>query len=156
MGARMIPFGEWEMPERYTSIIEEHHATRLAAGLFDLSHMGEIYVSGAAAAELAQYLLANDISALPVDAALYSPMCNDDGGIVDDLIVYHLGYAANGPLAVALEDPRDRLVVWEGPAHRLPRFRQAGLAVKEKALPLPHEEAQGRSKVKKEPARDRL
>jgi aminomethyltransferase len=100
MGARMIPFGEWEMPERYTGIIEEHNATRTTAGLFDLSHMGEIYVSGAAASELVQYLLTNDISALPVDAALYSPMCNDDGGIVDDLIVYHLGYAATHYLLV--------------------------------------------------------
>ena len=100
MGARMIPFGEWEMPERYTGIIEEHRATRTAAGLFDLSHMGEIYVSGAAASDLVQYLLTNDISALPVDAALYSPMCNDDGGIVDDLIVYHLGYAATHYLLV--------------------------------------------------------
>jgi aminomethyltransferase len=100
MGARMIPFGEWEMPERYTGIIEEHNATRAAAGLFDLSHMGEIYVSGAAASDLVQYLLTNDISALPVDTALYSPMCNDDGGIVDDLIVYHLGYAATHYLLV--------------------------------------------------------
>jgi aminomethyltransferase len=62
--------------------------------------MGEIYVSGAAASDLVQYLLANDISALPVDAALYSPMCNDDGGVVDDLIVYHLGYAATHYLLV--------------------------------------------------------
>jgi aminomethyltransferase len=100
MGARMIPFGEWEMPERYTGIIEEHNATRTAAGLFDLSHMGELYISGAAASDLVQYLLTNDISALPVDAALYSPMCNDEGGIVDDLIVYHLGYAATHYLLV--------------------------------------------------------
>src|SRR5436309_9064432 len=100
MGARMIPFGEWEMPERYTGIIEEHNATRTAAGLFDLSHMGEMYVSGAAASDLVQYLLTNDISTLPVDAALYSPMCNDNGGIVDDLIVYHLGYAATHYLLV--------------------------------------------------------
>src|SRR5918911_519631 len=91
LDARMIPFGEWEMPERYT---------RTTAGLFDLSHMGEIYVSGVAASDLVQYLLTNDISTLPVDAALYSPMCNDDGGIVDDLIVYHLGYAATHYLLV--------------------------------------------------------
>src|SRR5579875_3995512 len=66
LGARMVPFGEWEMPERYTSIIEEHRATRTAAGLFDLSHMGEFYISGAAATDLVQYLVTNDISALPL------------------------------------------------------------------------------------------
>ena len=94
LGARMIPFGEWEMPERYSSIIEEHRATRTAAGLFDLSHMGEVYVSGPAAPHLVQYLLTNDIAAMPLEGALYSPMCRPDGGIVDDLIVYHLGYSA--------------------------------------------------------------
>ncbi len=88
LGARMIPFGDWEMPERYSGIIEEHQATRNAAGLFDLSHMGEIYVLGVAAHELVQYLLTNDISGLELDAALYSPMCRHDGGIVDDVIVY--------------------------------------------------------------------
>ncbi len=100
LGARMIPFGEWEMPERYTGIIEEHTATRTAAGLFDLSHMGEFYISGAAATELVQYLLANDVAALPVDGALYSPMCRDDGGIVDDVIVYRLGFTATHYLLV--------------------------------------------------------
>jgi aminomethyltransferase len=100
LGARMIPFGEWEMPERYTSIIEEHNATRQAAGLFDLSHMGEFYISGAAATDLVQYLLTNDISGLAVDSALYSPMCRDDGGIVDDVIVYRLGFATTHYLLV--------------------------------------------------------
>jgi aminomethyltransferase len=92
LGARMVSFGEWEMPERYTSIIEEHRATRTAAGLFDLSHMGEFLVSGAAAADLVQYLVTNDVATLPVDGALYAPMCQDDGGIVDDIIVYRPGY----------------------------------------------------------------
>jgi aminomethyltransferase len=100
LGARMIPFGEWEMPERYTGIIEEHTATRTAAGLFDLSHMGEFYISGAAATDLVQYLLANDVAALPVDGALYSPMCRDDGGIVDDVIVYRLGFTTTHYLLV--------------------------------------------------------
>ena len=92
LGARMIPFGDWEMPERYTGIIEEHRATRTAAGLFDLSHMGEFLVSGAAAGDLVQRLVTNDVATLPVDGALYSPMCQDDGGIVDDIIVYRPGY----------------------------------------------------------------
>ncbi len=93
LGARMVPFGEWEMPERYSGTIEEHRATRAAAGLFDLSHMGEVYVSGAAATDLVQYLITNDVSTLAPDAAVYAPMCRDDGGIVDDIIVYRLGYA---------------------------------------------------------------
>jgi len=92
LGARMVPFGEWEMPERYTSIMEEHRATRTAAGLFDLSHMGEFLISGAAAGDLVQYLVTNDVATLPVDGALYAPICQDDGGIVDDIIVYRPGY----------------------------------------------------------------
>ncbi len=112
LGARMIPFGEWEMPERYTSIIDEHNATRRAAGLFDLSHMGEFDISGVAARDLVQYLLTNDISALEVDAALYSPMCRDDGGIVDDVIVYHLGYETPHYLLVVNASNIDKDLAW--------------------------------------------
>ncbi len=100
LGARMIPFGEWEMPERYTGIIEEHHATRTAAGLFDLSHMGEFYISGPAASDLVGYLLTNDPRDLAPGAAIYSPMCRDDGGIVDDVILYLLPFTATRYLLV--------------------------------------------------------
>ena len=90
LGARMAPFGGWHMPIDYGSIVEEHNATRTAAGLFDLSHMGEFYVSGPGALRLVNTLITNDISGLPPARAVYSPMCRDDGTIVDDIIVYHL------------------------------------------------------------------
>jgi aminomethyltransferase len=90
LGARMAPFGGWDMPIDYGSIIEEHKATRTAAGLFDLSHMGEFYVTGAGAFGLVSALITNDPSTLPTGQGQYSPMCRDDGTIVDDVIVYHL------------------------------------------------------------------
>jgi aminomethyltransferase len=90
LGARMVPFAGWHMPLHYGSILEEHRATRAAAGLFDLSHMGEFQVSGADAFTLVNTLLTNDITDLPTSHALYSPICRDDGTIVDDIIVYHL------------------------------------------------------------------
>jgi aminomethyltransferase len=86
----MAPFGGWDMPIDYGSIIEEHKATRTAAGLFDLSHMGEFYVTGAAAFDLVTTLITNDPSTLPTGQGQYSPMCRDDGTIVDDVIVYHM------------------------------------------------------------------
>jgi aminomethyltransferase len=90
LGARMAPFGGWEMPIDYGSILEEHRATRTAAGLFDLSHMGEFHVTGPAAFDLVDELITNDISTLPTGRGLYSPMCRDDGTIIDDVIVYHM------------------------------------------------------------------
>jgi aminomethyltransferase len=86
----MAPFGGWEMPIDYGSILEEHRATRTAVGLFDLSHMGEFYVSGPAALDLVSALITNDPTSLAPGRGQYSPMCRDDGTIVDDVIVYHL------------------------------------------------------------------
>ena len=76
------------MPVQYTSILEEHAAVRKAAGLFDVSHMGEFHVTGHQAAAFLDKLLVNSIAAAPVGKAIYSPMCQRDGGVVDDLIVY--------------------------------------------------------------------
>ncbi len=90
LGARMAPFGGWHMPIDYGSIVEEHNATRTTAGLFDLSHMGEFYVGGPGALCLVNTLITNDISMVPASRAVYSPMCRDDGTIVDDIIAYHL------------------------------------------------------------------
>jgi len=95
LGARMAPFGGWDMPIDYGSIVEEHRATRAAAGLFDLSHMGEFHVTGPGALQLIDQLITNDASPLPLGKGLYSPMCRDDGTIVDDVIVYHLPGAAH-------------------------------------------------------------
>ena len=112
LGARMIPFGEWEMPERYAGVIAEHRATRTAAGMFDVSHMGEIYISGVGATDLVQYLLTNDVSSLEQDAAHYSLICRDDGGIVDDVIVYRLGYAAVHYLLVVNASNVSKDLLW--------------------------------------------
>ena len=93
LGARFTEFGGWEMPVRYGSIIEEHQAVRHAAGLFDLSHMGELRVSGEGAADGLAAALVNDPGRLKVGRAGYSLLCTADGGIIDDLIVYRLGPA---------------------------------------------------------------
>jgi len=87
-GARFVSFGGWEMPVQYSGILEEHRAVREAAGLFDVSHMGEFQVSGADAAHFLDWLLVNEISTKAIGKAVYSPMCAEDGGVVDDLIVY--------------------------------------------------------------------
>jgi len=89
-GARLIPFSGWEMPVQYTSILEEHRAVRETAGLFDVSHMGEINVNGKDAEAFLDYMMTNDISKLKEGRALYTIMCYPDGGCVDDLLVYRL------------------------------------------------------------------
>jgi aminomethyltransferase len=84
----MVPFAGWEMPVQYRSILEEHKVVRSAAGLFDVSHMGELTVRGRDARRFLNALVTNDVGKLYAGRALYSPMCRDDGGVVDDLIVY--------------------------------------------------------------------
>lgn len=87
-GARFIAFGGWNMPVQYTSILQEHKAVREAAGLFDVSHMGEFHVQGSDAALFLDRLLVNAVDGTPIGKAVYSPMCNSEGTVVDDLIVY--------------------------------------------------------------------
>src|SRR5690606_10867269 len=87
--ARMVDFGGWDMPIQYQSLIEEHHAVRQHSGVFDVSHMHIIDVDGADAKAWLQTLLANDVEKLKeTGQALYSAMLNEQGGVVDDLIVY--------------------------------------------------------------------
>ncbi|MBT3266958.1 glycine cleavage system aminomethyltransferase GcvT [Candidatus Poribacteria bacterium] len=88
LGARMVGFGGWLMPVQYAGIIAEHNAVRSTAGVFDLSHMGEVEVRGAGAFATLQRVLVNDVSRIGDGQALYSPMCLPTGGIVDDVIVY--------------------------------------------------------------------
>jgi aminomethyltransferase len=88
LGAKMIDFGGWQMPVQYSSIIEEHKAVRNKAGLFDVSHMGELLITGKNSLSLVQRLMTNDVSRLTKGEVLYTPMCYEDGGIVDDLLVY--------------------------------------------------------------------
>lgn len=90
MGAKTVPFGGWEMPVQYTGIIEEHHATRNAAGLFDISHMGQINVRGPDGLAYLQHLCTQDVASIAEGLANYSLMCYPDGGIVDDIFIYHL------------------------------------------------------------------
>jgi len=90
-GARMLPFAGYEMPIQYGGIIEEHMAVRNAAGLFDVSHMGEVMVRGPQAAEFVQTVVTNDVRSLYPGRAMYSAMCHPSGGTVDDLLVYMLG-----------------------------------------------------------------
>ncbi len=90
LGGKLIEFGGWEMPVQYTSITDEHLAVRNAAGIFDISHMGEVTVSGSGAAEFLNHTLTNDIRKLASGQGQYSLMCNESGGVIDDLYVYQL------------------------------------------------------------------
>lgn len=90
LGASFTDFGGWQMPVRYTSDLAEHHAVRQAAGLFDISHMAEFLVTGEFAGEFLDYALAGRLSAMTVGKAKYSLVLAEDGGIVDDVIVYRL------------------------------------------------------------------
>jgi aminomethyltransferase len=91
LGATMTDFAGWDMPLRYGSERDEHIAVRTRAGLFDLSHMGEITIGGPQAGELLDYALVGNLSALSVGRARYTVLCDTDGGILDDLIVYRTG-----------------------------------------------------------------
>ena len=96
LGASFTDFGGWQMPLKYSSELAEHHAVRKGAGLFDLSHMGEVWVTGPDAAAFLNYALVGKISAMPVGKAKYSLVCNEAGGIIDDLITYRRPAAADG------------------------------------------------------------
>ena len=87
-GGRFVPFAGWEMPVQFTGVMAEHLAVRQAVGLFDASHMGQLIVEGPQAAAALNFLVTHDPAALPVSRALYTVMCNAQGGIVDDLIIY--------------------------------------------------------------------
>src|SRR5437763_9290888 len=90
LGARMVPFAGWEMPVQYEGVIQEHRAVRADAGVFDVSHMGEVEVEGPRAHELLQSLLSNDLDKIAPGQAQYTLLTNDRGGIIDDLIAYRL------------------------------------------------------------------
>ncbi|WP_211879514.1 glycine cleavage system aminomethyltransferase GcvT [Pseudarthrobacter albicanus] len=96
LGASFTDFGGWQMPLKYSSELAEHHAVRKSAGLFDLSHMGEVWVTGPDAAAFLDYALVGKISAMPVGKAKYSLICNEGGGIIDDLITYRRAAGADG------------------------------------------------------------
>ena len=88
LGAKMMPFAGFDMPVQYSGILDEHRAVREAAGLFDVSHMGEVDIRGPDAARFLNFLVTNDVAKLFPGRVLYSPMCHPGGGVVDDLLVY--------------------------------------------------------------------
>ena len=91
LGARMVEFGGWEMPVLYSGIAQEHHAVRQAAGLFDISHMGEFLFDGPDALKFLNQLLTNDLAKLKPGQGQYTLLCQEDGGVIDDLYAYRLG-----------------------------------------------------------------
>ena len=89
-GAKIVEFGGWAMPVQFTSIKEEHNV-RYEVGMFDVSHMGEISIKGNDASKFVQYLLSNDTNNLTDTKAQYTALCNEEGGIIDDLVTYKIG-----------------------------------------------------------------
>ncbi|HLT56996.1 MAG TPA: glycine cleavage system aminomethyltransferase GcvT, partial [Bacillota bacterium] len=87
-GGKTIDFGGWELPVQFAGIKHEHEVTRTKAGVFDVSHMGEILVKGPKSFDFLQYMLTNDVKKLTPNRAQYTILCNEQGGTVDDLIVY--------------------------------------------------------------------
>ncbi|NLB90076.1 MAG: glycine cleavage system aminomethyltransferase GcvT, partial [Clostridiales bacterium] len=111
LGGKMVPYAGYLMPVQYKSgVIQEHLAVRESCGLFDVSHMGELILEGADALKNLQYLLTNDMSGMKAGQARYSPMCNMQGGIVDDLLVYYLG--EDKYLLVVNAANKDKDVAW--------------------------------------------
>ncbi|HMO67042.1 MAG TPA: hypothetical protein PKE47_17780, partial [Verrucomicrobiota bacterium] len=88
--ARLVEFGGWEMPVQYSSILDEHLCVRRAAGVFDISHMGEVFVTGPAAGAFLNATLTNDVRRLTPGLGQYTLMCRESGGVVDDLYCYRL------------------------------------------------------------------
>ena len=90
LGGKIVPFAGWEMPVQYTSVKDEALAVRNSVGVFDVSHMGEFFIEGKDAEAFADYLVTNDILNAPTGKAVYSPLCRENGTVVDDLIVYKI------------------------------------------------------------------
>ena len=117
-GGKMVPFAGFLLPVQYgTGVIAEHMAVRTACGLFDVSHMGEILCEGEAALDNLNHLLTNDFTRMVDGQARYSPMCNEEGGVVDDLIVYKI--RDNHYFIVVNASNKDKDFAWMM-AHKLP------------------------------------
>jgi aminomethyltransferase len=110
-GAKLVPFAGWEMPVQYGDGVKaEHLATRATAGVFDVSHMGEIATSGPQAEAFLQHILSNDVTKLQTGGAQYSVLCREDGGVLDDLFTYRLG--AESFLTVTNASNHDKDLAW--------------------------------------------
>ena len=113
-GARMVDFAGWQMPIQYSSIVQEHEATRKNVTLFDVSHMGRLRFNGEGAASLLDRLLTRSVKDMQVGQVRYSLICNHDGGILDDVLVYHLETPSGSRyfLLVVNASNRDKIVNW--------------------------------------------
>ena len=113
-GGRMVDFAGWSMPVQYGSIVEEHHATRRAAGLFDVSHMGRLRFDGPGAETLLDRLLTRKVVGMGPGRIRYSLVCNESGGILDDVLVYHLQEHGGGlyHLLVVNASNREKIAAW--------------------------------------------
>ena len=130
LGARMVPFAGYEMPVQYAGVIEEHRAVRADCGAFDVSHMGELHVDGPTAQAFLQSVLSNDVDKLADGEAQYTLLTNEEGGIVDDLIVYRLRH---GQFLVVC-NASNRAPVYEWLKEREPRGTEVRDASDEYAL----------------------
>jgi aminomethyltransferase len=116
LDAKLVPFAGWEMPVSYEGILEEHSAVRTHAGMFDVSHMGEVEVEGPGALDFLQLALSNDVGKVEVGGAQYSCLCNERGGVIDDLFAYRLG--GDRYLLVTNAANHDADLAWLGPWSR--------------------------------------
>ncbi len=123
LSARIVPFAGWEMPVQYAGLPKEHAAVRTAAGLFDVSHMGELLIEGAASEEVIDGLVTGDLTQLPDGKALYTVACNAGGTILDDLIVYRR--ARDRFLIVCNASNRDKIAAHVGAACKGVSFEDA-------------------------------
>jgi aminomethyltransferase len=127
LGGRLIDFGGWELPVQYTGVADEHTTCRTAAGLFDVSHMGEVHVEGKGAEEFLNYLVSNNVSKVAIGQAQYTVMCNEKGGIVDDLIIYKR--ASEKFLVVVNASNTDKDFAWMTRVYESVKSRIPGLKV---------------------------
>jgi aminomethyltransferase len=109
-GAKLVDFAGWEMPIQYASVVDEYHTVRTKAGIFDVSHMGRITVSGSGSLAFLQRMTTNDVAKLAVDQALYSMVCNERGGIKDDIFVYRTN--ESDYLLCVNASNRDKILGW--------------------------------------------
>jgi len=125
LGARLIDFAGWEMPVQYRGILEEHRAVRERAGLFDLSHMGELWVEGPQAGAALGHALVSDPTALVPGRAQYSMLATPEGGVIDDLIVYRLADGGAGPRYLVVANAANTDVDRDALAERIAAFDAA-------------------------------
>lgn len=119
LGGKMVPFGGWDMPLHYApGILKEHEAVRRAAGLFDVSHMGRFFVTGAGALAFSNYLIANDLTKIDPGRLLYTAVCNEAGGILDDVTVYR-----RDPEVLFVVNASNRARIWDWASQKASAWR---------------------------------